>query len=276
MHKHFYLYLLLLSLVVAHCTPAKKELKKGEYKTVVTLMKNDPFPTEIHAIEHYNSKGKIIERIRFLPFTPVVIGFEQYFYDSQNNMIYYQRRNSPNFWIAAIEINKYDQLKNLSKRILVLYNDKLNVINEYFPNGKLKNVHTHSNLENFWCGDKYFYYNNQDSLIRVEGINAMDSNRNSRDSIVYGKNRKTTYSIDAENVRTDKYVVIYRKGKIVQEYNYSFDYLSDENEFYLDEVKSYYYKGDLLVKKIEKHSPTNAWCGTGNYGHTETFTYFYE
>ena len=77
-------------------------------------------------------------------------------------------------------------------------------------------------------------------------------------------------------MRTDKYVVIYRKGKIVHEYNYSFDYLSDENEFYLDEVKSYFYKGELLVKKIVKHSPTNAWCGTGNYGHTETFTYFYE
>lgn len=276
MHKHFYLYLLLLSLVFAYCTPAKKELKKGEYRTVVTLMKNDTFPTEIRAIEHYNSKGKIIERIRFLPFTPVVIGFEHFFYDSLNNMVYYQRRNSPNFWITAIEINKYDQGNSLSKRFYISYDDKLKVNNKYFPNGKLKKELTHSNSDNYWYGDKYFYYNSQDSLIRVEEINATISARNSRDSIVYGNNRKTTYSIDDENVRTDKYVVIYRKGKIVHEYNYSFDYLSDENEFYLDEVKSYFYKGELLVKKIVKHSPANAWCGTGNFGHTETFTYFYK
>lgn len=276
MHKYIYFSFLITALVFLRCSSANKEFKNGEYKTVVTLMKNDTFPTEIRAIEHYNSKGKIIERIRFLPFTPVVIGFEHFFYDSLNNMVYYQRRNSPNFWIAAIEINKYDQGNSPSKRFYISYDDKLKVNNKYFPNGKLKKEHTHSNSDNYWYGDKYFYYNSQDSLIRVEEINATNSARNSRDSIVYGNNRKTIYSIDAENVQTRKYVVIYRNRKIVHEYMYVDSYMSDDKEFYLDEEKSYYYKGDLIVKKIVKQYPAQLSCGNGNSIDTEVFTYFYE
>ncbi len=276
MHKHFYLYLLLLSLVFAYCTPAKKELKVGEYRTVTTLVKMDTFPQAIHSVEHFDAQGKITKRLTFFARETIKWRFEEYSYDSLNQLANLKWKFPPLYDFEYKSINRYNNRGLLLKRYVIDVYSKYNIEYYYDKSNKLMKIVCFDKKDDASDWKQDLIYNSFDSLTRVETVYWNDKERNSRDSIVYGNNRKTTYSIDDENVRTDKYVVIYRKGKIVHEYNYSFDYLSDENEFYLDEVKSYFYKGELLVKKIVKHSPANAWCGTGNFGHTETFSYFYE
>lgn len=276
MHKYFYLYLLLLSLVVAYCTPAKKDLKVGEYRTITTLVKMDTFPQTIHSVEHFNAQGKITDRLTFFERETIKWRFEEYSYDSLNQLANLKWKFPPLYDFEYKSINRYNNRGLLLKRYVIDVYSKYNIEYYYDKNNKLMEIVCFDKKDDASDWKQDLIYNSFDSLTRVETVYWNDKERNSRDSIVYGNNRKTTYSIDDENVRTDKYVVIYRKGKIVHEYNYSFDYLSDENEFYLDEVKSYFYKGELLVKKIVKHSPANAWCGTGNFGHTETFTYFYK
>ena len=80
MHKHFFLYFLLSSLVFAYCTPAKKELKKEKYKTVTTFWQIDSFPRSVYSIEQFNKEGKLISKKRFqLNFTFVPIFLESPF-----------------------------------------------------------------------------------------------------------------------------------------------------------------------------------------------------
>lgn len=276
MHKYFYLYLLLLSLVVAQCTPAKKELKKEEYKTVVTLVKMDTFPQAIHSVEHFNAQGKITERLTFYEREIIKWRFEKYTYNALNQLVKLEWKFPPLYNFEYKSIKRYNNRGLLMKRYVNDVYSEYNLDYYYDKSNKLMKIVGFNKKDDASDWKQDLIYNSLDSLTRVETVYWKDKERNSRDSIVYGNNRKTIYSIDSENVQTRKYVVIYRNDKIVQEYNYSHNYLSDKNEFYLDEVKSYFYEGELLVKKIVKHSPVNALCGTGNYGHTETFTYFYE
>ncbi len=276
MHKYIYFSFLITALVFLRCSSANKEFKNGEYKTVTTLVKMDTFPQAIHSVEHFNSLGNIADRLTFFQRETIKWRFEEYTYDSLNQLANLKWKFPPLYDFEYKSINRYNNRGLLLKRYVIDVYSKYNIEYYYDKSNKLMKIVCFDKKDDASDWKQDLIYNSLDSLTRVETVYWNDKERNSRDSIVYGNNRKTTYSIDDENVRTDKYVVIYRKGKIVHEYNYSFDYLSDENEFYLDEVKSYFYKGELLEKKIVKHSPANAWCGTGNYGHTETFTYFYK
>lgn len=276
MSKYIYFSFLIIALVFSSCTSSKKDLKNCGYQTVITLVKLDTFPLAIHSVEHFNKDGEIANRIRFYEREIIKWRFEKYTYNALNQLVKIEWKFPPLYDFEFKSTSLYNNRGILMKRNVIDSYSKYNL--EYFYNksNKLLKIVSFDKIENVSDWKQNLIYNSLDSLSRVETVYWNDKNRNSRDSIVYENNRKTTYSIDAENIRTRKYVVIYRKGKIVQEYSYSKNYLSDKDEFYLDEEKSYFYKGDLLVKMIKKHSPINAWCGTGNNGYTETFTYFYE
>lgn len=276
MSKYIYFSFLIIALVFSRCTPSKKKLKNGKYRTVITLVKLDTFPLAIHSVEHLNKDGKIDNRIRFYEREIIKWRFEKYTYNALNQLVKLEWKFPPLYDFEYKSTNLYNNKGRLKKRNVIDVYSKYNLEYYYDKSNKLLKIVSFDKNENASDWKQNLMYNSLDSLTRVETVYWNDKNRNSRDSIVYGKNRKTTYSIDAENVRTDKNVVIYRKGKIVHEYSYSNNYLSDKDEFYLDEVKTYFYKDDLLIKMIVKHSPINAWCGTGNYGYTEIFTYFYE
>ena len=80
-------------MVFAYCTPAKKELKVGEYRTITTFWQIDSFPRSVYSFEQFNKDGKLVSKTRFqLNFTLVPLLLESPF-EPFHDIAYRQMKN---------------------------------------------------------------------------------------------------------------------------------------------------------------------------------------
>lgn len=275
MHKHFYLYLLLLSLVVAQCTPVKKELKKVEYKTVVTLVKMDTFPQAIHSVEHFNAQGKITERLTFYEREIIKWRFEKYTYNALNQLVKLEWKFPPLYNFEYKSIKRYNNRGLLMKRYVNDVYSEYNLDYYYDKSNKLMKIVGFNKKDDASDWKQDLIYNSLDSLTRVETVYWKDKEITTSDSIVYGANKKISYRlIDGEILK--KNVTIYFNNKVMEELLYSGEPTKDEKTLQIASRTKYFYKGDRLIKKVVTNISSSEWCPIDGNGRTETFTYFYE
>lgn len=273
MHKQLCLYLLLLSLVFAYCTPAKKELKKEEYKTVTTFWQIDSFPRSVYSIEQFNKDGKIISKTRFqLNFTLVPLFLESPF-KPFHEIAYRQMENRSIFKQIMTERFNYDKKGQLEMSFLSYSIDVELRLYSYFPTKKIQGIKTIG--KKMGTINSLYYYDEKDSLIRVVNYHEKKDEAITSDSIVYGLHHKKSYRlIDGEIL--EKNVTIYFNNKVMKELLYSHEPSNDEKTLQIASRTKYFYKGDRLIKKIETNISSSEWCPSYSNGRTETFTYFYK
>ena len=265
--------MLLLSLVVVYCTPAKKELKKGEYKTVTTFWQIDSFPRSVYSIEQFNKDGKIISKTRFqLNFTLVPLFLESPF-KPFHEIAYRQMENRSIFKQIMTERFNYDKKGQLEKSFLSYSIDFDLRLYSYFPTKKIQGIKTIG--KKLGTINSLFYYDEKDSLIRVVNYHEKKDEAITSDSIVYGLHHKKSYRlIDGEIL--EKNVTIYFNNKVMKELLYSHEPSNDEKTLQIARRTKYFYKGDRLIRKKVINVSSSEWCPSNSNGRTETFTYFYK
>lgn len=273
MHKYFYLYLLLLSLVFAYCTPAKKELKKEEYKTVTTFWQIDSFPKSVYSIEQFNKDGKIISKTRFqLNFTLVPLFLESPF-KPFHEIAYRQMENRSIFKQIMTERFNYDKKGQLVKSFLSYGLDFELRLYSYFPTKKIQGIKTIG--KKMGTINSLYYYDEKDSLIRVVNYHEEKDEAITSDSIVCGlHHKKSYYLIDGEIL--EKNVTIYFNNKVMKELLYSGEPSKDENNLEIICRTKYVYNGRRLIKKIETNISRSEWSPIDGPGRINTFSFIYK
>ncbi len=273
MHKHFYLYLLLLSLVFAYCTPAKKELKKEEYKTVTTFWQIDSFPRSVYSIEQFNKDGKIISKTRFqLNFTLVPLFLESPF-KPFHEIAYRQMENRSIFKEIMTERFNYDKKGQLEMSFLSYSIDVELRLYSYFPTKKIQGIKTIG--KKMGTINSLYYYDEKDSLIRVVNYHEKKDEAITSDSIVYGLHHKKSYRlIDGEIL--GKNVTIYFNSKVLKELLYSGEPTNDDKTLQIASRTNYFYKGDRLIRKVVTNISSSEWCPIDGPGRISTFSFIYK
>lgn len=235
-----------------------KNTNEEVYKVRLGFLKNDNERPVFVELEHFDSLENSIQTIKYLEDGTI---WEVYnsLYDSGGRLQEYDVRG------GKYKLY-YSSTGKIRSKVFENQNGSQTFSYKYNKRGLLVSRIISSQDEFFLNSIEKYFYNNSDSIISIKQFSIPGNKPFSKDSIVFRGNKKIIYSFSGSNydgiVPDELSILEYNRGKLVliRSYKKSFNGL----ELYLNFVKRYRYKDELLIEIIEKGFPISSFCGVGD------------
>ena len=269
----------LLVFMVTNCTVSDKNavLKKKNI-IITTYLQVDTMPMYKHMVETQDLTGKTLERISYFAENGLIRRIENTYYDSlKRNVLTTVTSFPPNKTPNSTTYQKFYNSNGLiSKFVSSSLSDTNTIYFDYLPNKKLQQTKTLNSSEGWWEGITKYFYDKNDSLIKLESWNLDGEQLESRDSIVYTDTSKVVFEFHYVNELSSKVETIYKNKQIIRQVKYEMYTFSTDKAMYIDWEITFNYHKNRLIKKVIKTMAHTAWCGQIRPEEIETYTYHYE